>query len=319
MIQGAPIPHQIAQQAVELLVEWQMSEQPQQARQQIDQWRSQHPDHERAWQHMEQVNQQFEQLSSGPAQQALMQPSNRRQMLKTLALAAFAVGMSIPAWRSDTLQGLLAAPYRTGKGEQGSWTLADGSLLKLNSDSAVRVHFGPGQRDIELLYGEAYVETGHANAQLASHQALTVRTRDGLVTPLGTRFNVHEQQQSIHVQVYQGTVRLQPRYGSASKIEAGWQASFDNASSTTARPLSQPRPAWTQGMIVADNMRLDDFLRELNRHRHGVLQVDPAAANLRVSGTYPIDQADIALDHLASILPVKVQRFTELWIRVLPE
>lgn len=312
------IPDAVAHRAVELLVEWQMSEQPELAQQDIEHWRRQHPDHERAWQHMTRVNQQFEQLTGAAAHQALKQPFDRRQILKNLALAALATGITVPAWQSDTTAGLFT-PYRTGKGEQGQWTLADGSQLQLNSHSAVRIHFGLQQRQIELLYGEAYIVTGHPPATMtAARQPLSVRTRDGLVTPLGTRFSVHEQPHTIQVQVFEGRVQLQPELGQALELDAGWQAGFNNRQGSTTSPLNQRQPPWTQGMIVANNMRLDDFLDELSRHRNGLLQVDPAVAHLRVSGTYPIDLADVALSQLPRMIPVRIQRFTDLWVRVLP-
>ena len=265
------IPDAVAHRAVELLVEWQMSEQQEQARQDIDQWRRQHPDHERAWQQMETVNLQFEQLAAAAAHRALSQPFDRRHLLKNLALAALVTGISVPVWQSDPVAGLLT-PYRTNKGEQGRWTLADGSQLQLNSHSAVRLHFGPQQRQIELLYGEAYIVTGHPPATMAAaRQPLSVRTRDGLVTPLGTRFSVHEQPHTIQVQVFEGRVQLQPELGSSREIHSGWQAGFNSRDSTAAQPLSRAQPLWTQGMIAANNMRLDDFLDELSRHRNGLL------------------------------------------------
>jgi len=40
-------------------------------------------------------------------------------------------------------------------------TLADGSFVSLNTDSALKVHFSAHKRAIELLKGEAYFRVSH--------------------------------------------------------------------------------------------------------------------------------------------------------------
>lgn len=65
-------------------------------------------------------------------------------------------------------------------------------------------------------------------------------------------------------------------------------------------------------------MRLADFLTELARHRPGRIDCDPAVAEQRVSGSYPLVDTDRILEILQSTLPVRVLYFTRYWVRVIP-
>ncbi|MGV2834146.1 hypothetical protein ACNPOQ_10385, partial [Pseudomonas shirazensis] len=76
------------------------------------------------------------------------------------------------------------------------------------------------------------------------------------------------------------------------------------------------RGAWVDGMLVAAQMRLADFLDELSRYRHGRLSCSEQVANLRISGSYPLDDSERILQMLEVALPVSVRRFTRYWVTV---
>ena len=73
---------------------------------------------------------------------------------------------------------------------------------------------------------------------------------------------------------------------------------------------------WAASAVVAKRMRLDDLTAELARYRHGWLRCDPAIAQLEVSGVFQLDDIDRALSALSDSLPVRIERFTPLWTRV---
>ncbi|MBW6154852.1 FecR domain-containing protein, partial [Pseudomonas aeruginosa] len=60
--------------------------------------------------------------------------------------------------RAEPLRDWLA-DQRTGVGEQRRLTLPDGSLLTLNTDSAVDLAFDASQRLVRLLRGEIFVDS----------------------------------------------------------------------------------------------------------------------------------------------------------------
>ncbi len=69
-------------------------------------------------------------------------------------------------------------------------------------------------------------------------------------------------------------------------------------------------------MLVVDNVRLADMLDELGRYRRGHLGVDPKVANLRITGSFPLHDTDLALSALLPTLPVQIERHTQWWVTV---
>ncbi|MNH32785.1 fec operon regulator FecR [compost metagenome] len=100
------------------------------------------------------------------------------------------------------------------------------------------------------------------------------------------------------------------------RAEAGQSVSF---SATTVDPLktaAEQASAWTRGMLVAVDWRLDDVLTELSRYRHGFLSCSPDIAGLRLSGNFLLDDSEGVLANLEDSLPVRVRRLTRYWVRV---
>jgi transmembrane sensor len=71
-------------------------------------------------------------------------------------------------------------------------------------------------------------------------------------------------------------------------------------------------------MLVVNDWRLEDFVRELQRYRPGHLGCDPAVAALRISGAFHLTSTDTILDNLTSTLPVRIRRFSRYWASVEP-
>lgn len=99
-------------------------------------------------------------------------------------------------------------------------------------------------------------------------------------------------------------------------VQAGEQAQFTARAIEPLTALEDGDGAWTDGMLVAVDMRLDAFLAELSRYRRGYLRCDPAVAALRVSGTYPLGDVDAILAVLPHALPVT--SVTRYWVSVGP-
>ncbi|VVD88302.1 FecR family protein [Pandoraea capi] len=246
----------------------------------------------------------------------------RRRVLGLLAVAGvtgavWSVGDSnaVRAWRAD---------FSTGVGERRTVQLADGTVLALNTDSAVDVHVSQDVRRLRLVRGEIAITTG-ADAD-HGHRPFFVDTAQGSLQALGTRFTVRQHEGSAAVAVLEGAVRVAPANvgnmaNGATILTAGQGATFD-AAAVRSRfddvAIANAAAAWTQGMLIVHAMPLGDFLAELGRYRRGHLGCAPDIANLRVSGIYPVDDTDRVLDMLSRALPVEVQRFTRWFVRVQP-
>lgn len=321
----------VAHQAVEWLLALQNSSKPQSTRDAITHWCQQHPDHHRAWQHIEQLNGQFNILANPRqaklAQQALTAPDpSRRNALKALSVLLIAGGSgywaidsgAIDRWRAD---------YRTATGEQRTITLEDGTEIVLNSGSALTVDYSPAQRRVALIEGEAFIRTAPKAENLAGNPAgntnstspFVIDVPQGRMQPLGTRFAVRIMGDQCRLAVYQGQVELTPRQHHKSQtLAAGQSTRFSANGWSPITPVNEREAAWTRGMIVVSGMPLGDFVAELNRYRPGILRVDPTLAALTVSGTYPVTQTDQVLQALTSALPIKLNSVTRYWVTLVP-
>ena len=285
-------------------------------------WRGADPEHERAWQHIDAVSRRFNGLHRGAAAQALagteQQAVNgkRRQLLAWLGVAA---GGGLLAAQTGAWDGVraLRADYRTATGERREVVLDDGSVLSLNTGSAVNVRFDASRRLIELLAGEILVTSGHG---AGSGAPLVVATREGLVRALGTRFAVRQQDGVSTVDVFESAVEIRPRdsAGAPLLLAAGRGVAFSRHAPDAPHTIDAYADAWSRGQLIVDDVALGDFLADLARYRPGVIDCAPAVAQLRLSGVFPLADTQRILNMLPNSLPVQVRSRTRYWVTVEP-
>ena len=304
---------QVAEQAVSWLVEMQGGALSPRRQRAWQQWLDAHAEHQRAWDHIQRVNQRLRGLSSPLAHAALNAPQTRtrRQALKLLLLLGAGSAMTYGLREQLPLTPLLA-DYSSPIGQRRTVNLHDGSQIRLNTGSSVDVRFDAQQRLIRLLDGEVQMTV----AQEA--RPLHVHTAHGVLQPDKARFNLRQFRDRTHIAVFEGRVQLAPQAypGSPLQLEAHQQVSFTHQAWSTPHALDAGSGAWADGVLVAAHMRLEDFIAELSRYRRGQLHCDPKVANLLISGTYPIDDTERVLDLLHVSLPVRVKRFTRYWVTV---
>lgn len=314
----APVPADVADQAVQWLIELQSEDPPPMVLEQWRRWRAQHPDHDRAWLRIESVNGSLRGLAA-PLQSALAhatlmpkRSARRRQAIKALAALVF---MSGGAWlvQDQAPWRQWAAQHRTRVGQRETLLLDDGTQLVMNTGSAVDVAFSPTERRIRLLAGEVLATTGR-DPQAAA-RAFLIETAEGEVLALGTRYAVRQLPGATLVSVYEAAVEIRPRQAAGQRlvIHAGQQARFTLKGIETPRSVEESDSAWTQGMIVARGLRLADFLAELSRYSPHPISCDPSVAELRISGAYPLSDIGRVLDTISALLSLEVQHVTRFW------
>ncbi|MBD9586681.1 FecR family protein [Pseudomonas sp. PDM03] len=285
-------------------------------REEFAKWHAAHEEHARAWRQLGMLDQRFS-VASGPARTALLQSreSIRRRVRKlgsgvasivaVLGLALFAGDRYLPVdyWLAD---------QRTATGEQRTLRLSDGTLINLNTHSAVDVRFDEKQRRVILQEGEILVETGHGDAR-----PFIVETREGSMRALGTRFLVKREEEGTRLSVLQSAVAAHPESGTEEQIlHEGQQVLMRNNGLGPIIALNLGADAWTRGMLVVDNARLEDLVHELGRYRRGHLGVAPEIADLRITGSFPLHDTDLALSALLPTLPVQIEQHTPWWVTV---
>ncbi|ROP60210.1 FecR family protein [Enterobacter sp. BIGb0383] len=279
------------------------------------QWIDRHQDNQWAWQQVENLRHQIDRVPGNVASRALQDTAiTRRHVLKGLVLL-LGIGSSWQLWHSDTGTGL-RADYRTAKGEVRQQHLDDGTLLTLNTDSAVDVRFDTRQRLIHLWYGEIAMTTGKDSQQ----RPFRVRTHDGTLTALGTRFTVHQQESETRLDVHEHAVEVARASDPTQKrvVQQGQSLRFSASGFEDIQPLNDEAGSWVQGLLSVSDRPLGEVIATLARYRRGVLRCDPAVAGLRLSGTFPLKDTDAILNIIAQTLPVRIQSVTRYWVQVSP-
>ncbi|BBL24138.1 iron uptake regulator [Comamonas terrigena NBRC 13299] len=284
----------------------------------LAQWRSRSATHEAVWQRIEQLQLRMDGVppSMGMAVLNRSRAGSRRHVLRATALVLATPMLGWLSYRHLPWQ-VWSADFSTATGETRDVTLADHSHVLLNTASAISTRFDSEARRVRHHAGEILVETAHDSV----YQALpfVVQTDDGLLRALGTRFTVRKHAHGTTLAVLQGAVQVTPaQSGQSLVVQAGEQVSFNSHQTGAVTPLPPHTDAWVRGTLYAQDMRLDDFLAELQRYRPGVLQCAPGVADLRVSGVFQLRDTDRILELLTQTLRVRTQARTRYWVTLIP-
>lgn len=286
----------------------------------FEHWLIENEMHRCAWSLLQKMEQHLGSMPSSLALPALKNvQTQRRATMKALSLliASGAAGWLTyeeTPWRSWT------ADYRTEPGRQKTIQLADGGSLELNTDTAVDIRYDANTRLMRLHEGEIMIKTAQdiSSGDQSTPRPFIVETPQGRIRALGTRFSVRSNDGMTHVAVFEHAVEITPhdQPDQNIRIAAGQQADFSNMKISDALDIERSQDAWTRGMLVAVDWRLDDFLAELSRYKRGRIHCDPAIADMKVTGAYRIDNTDLVLDSLTASHPIQVKYFTRFWVQI---
>lgn len=311
------IPEEILDQAVAWTVRLESGTVTDIERTECAAWREADPAHEQAWQQVQAVEKEFRKVPAGANQLAYDtleaaghdHGDHRRRTLKLLLLGAVSLALGGYALRQKPWQ--QRAVYMTAVGKRRRVILEDGTELELNTGSDVEVVFSPLRRLIVLEQGEAFIHTGHDTDSLTGRRAFWVETAQARLEAIGTRFSVRRLANETRVHVTDGKVAIHAGQAPVRLAKAGDTFAVGDASPVPRRldNAAYDPAAWIKGVLIAKQMRLDDFIAELSRYSETPLRCDPQVAGLRVSGVFQLDGPDPvgrALDVLARALPVVI-------------
>ncbi|TBV07526.1 FecR domain-containing protein [Stutzerimonas kirkiae] len=310
--QQNPISRDVARQAAHWMMLLHSGEADSQDHADCQKWRSARPENELAWQRVARVQERLGVLP--PAVGMASFNRERRQGLKKLLICAALLPAGYLAYQSLPWNPWMA-DHRTAVGERRRIELADGSLLYLNTDSAVDLHFDDEQRLIQLHRGEILVTSGR-DPGYPRHRPLRVQTAEGRVQALGTRFGVRQLPGQTQLAMFEGAVRVEPLEGKGRTLSASEQLRFRRDGFGAMSVANEQSIGWQRGQLIVESMQLAEFLAELDRYRPGLLRHDPQVADLRISGTFQLDNTDAILTALPATLPVTVSYRTRYWVHV---
>lgn len=317
---GAPVP--VSNRVLEAAIEWQLcldsGVTSAREKREFQRWLAADPEHVRAWKQLTGLDQQLAIAAVPAARKALLRHPKRNPQRRSLGgllgvLLASLLGLGLLNQQRPLSDWL--ADERTAIGEQRELQLADRSRLRLNSRSAVDIDFTADARHLFLHSGEILVETAPGDPR-----PFLVETEQGTLRALGTRFLVREDDQGTRLIVLQSAVAAQPQYAADERvIEQGQQVLMTREGLGASQAAPVAADAWMHGMLVVENVRLAELLERLGEYHSGYLGVDASIADLRISGSFPLGNPDLALAAIPASLPVRVKRYSDWWIRVVPQ
>jgi len=256
----------------------------------LDAWLSQSLAHRVAYLRIDAMWERTQRLA---ALRTPMRPSKGVLVLRKSWWSRIAVIVGITA-----ITGLFAIQYlqrprpqfvETPKGGRERLTLADGSQIELNTDTAALLSIQPNARNVQLLRGEAYFQVTHD-----ASRPFVVTIGKHRIVDLGTKFVVRADPEAVKVTLVSGSARLEDADAQGEKRAvvltpgevAIATADAMRVSKHTPRELSESL-AWQRGSIVFHNELLSEAAAELNRYGGPTLIVaDSASAKLTISGTF---------------------------------
>lgn len=211
--------------------------------------------------------------------------------------AALAVALAaLLAWS------LRAPVYESGVGEQRIVQLADGSVMRLNTDSRAVVRMSDGARRIRLTRGQALFEVAHDPTR-----PFVVRAGGAEIRALGTRFDVRVAGERLDVVLLQGSVAVASHEGEVT-LKPNQQVTV---AGDDLQPVVQADgrklTSWTEGRLVFEGTPLASAVAEVNRYaRRKVKLADPALGQAAVSGTFRTGDAEAFAAAVASVFALDV-------------
>lgn len=165
----------------------------------------------------------------------------------------------------------------TGPDGRAALSLSDGSSLRLDTGTRVRLAAGPV---LVLDRGSVYIDSGTGQPRRAF---LEVRTRMGVVRDIGTQFEVRLREDELWVSVREGLATL-ARAGRSFAAPAGTRLVAGAAGGVESRALPVLGPEWDWVLAIAPEFRIEgrtlgEYLDWLSRETGWRVQfADPSIA-----------------------------------------
>jgi transmembrane sensor len=280
-------------------------------------WLQQSPKHAEVFAELDAVWRDFNRVAAlrpaaSPPEPELLAPrsparAKRRWATARRSLAAAAaVLLAWVGWES------FSAARPTAETDVGAFQkldLPDGSVVQLNTDSAIKVHYSDHERRIELLRGEAHFDVAKNPAR-----PFIVAANHVAVRAVGTAFNVRLRDDAVDVLVTEGKVQVNdavkgtsllptvadqsgpPLLARGESVRVKLSAENEKAAppvvaiSEVAAVEMQRALAWQERRLEFEDLPLSEVVAEFNRYnRTKLIIADPALNAKRFSGTFRAD------------------------------
>ena len=229
-----------------------------------------------------------------------------RWVAVTLAAAAALTLVGVTSWQILSTRPSYTTTASAEIGGLREISLPDGSVIELNTNSAVEIRYNRRDRQVALTRGEAHFKVAKDAAR-----PFTVVVNDVAVRAVGTAFNIRVRPNDVDVLVTEGRVRLnrtgdggsllppQPTATEPPVLGAGHRAVIPTdgvekgrgtrtAVVTSVADVAISRElAWQQKRLEFGPTPLAMIVAEFNRYnQHQLVLADAELASLSVGGSF---------------------------------
>lgn len=162
----------------------------------------------------------------------------------------------------------------------------DGSAVNINAGSSISYN-----EDLWLTNRTINL-TGEAYFKVEKGTAFIVHTKNGTIEVLGTQFNVRSWGNSLYVECYEGSVKINSA-DQESILTLNESVSIVDALMNEKQVLNRLSPSWTNGTSRFENENINEVFLELERQYD--INIKSQNSSQTFSGIFVHDNLDNAL------------------------
>jgi ferric-dicitrate binding protein FerR (iron transport regulator) len=224
-------------------------------------------------------------------------------------IAAAASMIATTRWqRSEAPSAVTTTPSEatevmTGENELATVRMPDGSVARLAPRSRIRV-MSSSQERVVWLTGRAFLAVS-----LDPRRPFRVRTAEGDVLALGTRFDVDARYSGLRVAVLEGRVAVY-RNGKREEVDSGEVTAARSGARARTAKLEDPMLAtrWTRQFLAFQATPLSTVALEIERvYGKRVVIADTTLANQTVTATFTDESLEKVVQVVCTVVGVFCQ------------
>jgi transmembrane sensor len=237
------------------------------------------------------------------AVRAPVQHVTRRHVLRTgVGLAAASMAGIAFYLRSGTT-------YATEIGEQRDVSLEDGTVVRLDTNSEIRVSMNDQRRRVQLRRGRAHFDVAEDPTR-----PFQVIAREQVVTASHGEFDVSEEGVLVSVLPQAAPVQVAAERAATAGVSSprtimpGQLVVFaEDKVVRQEQPEMKRATAWRYGRLALFEEPLADAVTQMNRYtRRPIVILDAGISQMRISGNYSVGDAQAFATSISVLLPVEV-------------
>jgi len=276
----------------------------------FERWRAASPLHREIYAEMQAISSGARQLGAGAlAREHFARQARPRRFVRSAGALAFAVfllvGIGVAALLLAHRPGPSAAAGATiasAVGRIDRIRLSDGTMVTLDTDSAVVPVFDGARRLVRLSRGRARFDVARDAAR-----PFLVEAGDRAILDRGTVFDVALGRQGVRVALLRGAVEVRGR-GPVARLAPGQmfvERRDGGVPAVSASAAGAER--WVEGMLSYNGAPLADVVADVDRYSARKLRLaDPALGSLRVTGMFRAVPVEASAKALAASLRLRL-------------